>query len=159
KNLLDGHPLRDPKTGKATGVTVEPAKDYMYVEIPSWLRKGKKHGVFRIWDPQKRAWKSIENPFLVPQTDLRDAKTRVFNAFCEVPLGNDVVLIYRRDDKEHIIATWTKDGAATNPFSLPPGAKIGNPEYDHGLRFVDLDGDGYVDLIFSNEKEYGIYLF
>src|SRR5262249_28764543 len=28
-----------------------------------------------------------------------------------------------------------------------------------GLRFLDLDGDGKLDIIFSNEKEYGIYLF
>ena len=28
-----------------------------------------------------------------------------------------------------------------------------------GLRFLDLDDDGKLDLIFSNEKEYGVYLF
>src|SRR5439155_2926357 len=48
------------------------------------------------------------------------------------------------------------------PFSLPPGARtydrVDNWK-DTGLRFVDLDGDGEVDIIFSNEKEYGIYLF
>ena len=30
---------------------------------------------------------------------------------------------------------------------------------DTGVRFADLDGDGEQDLIFSNEKEYGICLF
>jgi hypothetical protein len=27
------------------------------------------------------------------------------------------------------------------------------------VRFVDLDGDGKLDLVFSDEKEYGVYLF
>ncbi|MCI0680820.1 MAG: polysaccharide deacetylase family protein [Gemmataceae bacterium] len=48
------------------------------------------------------------------------------------------------------------------PFNLPPGARLsicdgrGN---DYGLRFRDLNADGKLDIIFSNEKEYGIYLF
>lgn len=39
------------------------------------------------------------------------------------------------------------------PFKLPIG-----PFLD-GLRFLDLNGDGKLDLVFSNEKEYGVYLF
>ncbi len=31
--------------------------------------------------------------------------------------------------------------------------------WDSGVRLVDLDQDGKLDLLFSNEKEYGIYLF
>jgi hypothetical protein len=46
------------------------------------------------------------------------------------------------------------------PFGLPAGAILaelnGN---DAGLRFLDLNADGKLDIIFSNEKEYGIYLF
>jgi putative membrane-bound dehydrogenase-like protein len=46
------------------------------------------------------------------------------------------------------------------PFTLPPGALLASQNgEDTGLRFVDLDGDGNVDVIFSNESGYGIYLF
>jgi putative membrane-bound dehydrogenase-like protein len=46
------------------------------------------------------------------------------------------------------------------PIALPPGARFaGSKAGDQGLRFIDLDGDGFDDVIFSNEKEYGIYLF
>jgi putative membrane-bound dehydrogenase-like protein len=44
-------------------------------------------------------------------------------------------------------------------LSLPPGAQMSVDGRDFGLRFIDLDGDGFDDVVFSNEKEYGIYLF
>jgi hypothetical protein len=30
---------------------------------------------------------------------------------------------------------------------------------DNGVRFVDLNGDGYDDIVFSNAERYGVYLF
>ncbi|MGO9924218.1 MAG: PVC-type heme-binding CxxCH protein [Isosphaeraceae bacterium] len=43
---------------------------------------------------------------------------------------------------------------------LPPGAKLTDEQgRDAGLRFVDLDEDGHLDVVFSNDQEYGIYLF
>jgi polysaccharide deacetylase len=47
-------------------------------------------------------------------------------------------------------------------FGMPPGASLSITDgqgRDFGLRFLDLNGDGKLDIIFSNEKEYGIYLF
>jgi putative membrane-bound dehydrogenase-like protein len=45
-------------------------------------------------------------------------------------------------------------------FGLPPGARLLDDEgRDAGLRFVDLDEDGQLDVVFSNDREYGIYLF
>jgi hypothetical protein len=46
------------------------------------------------------------------------------------------------------------------PFSLPEGARVVDAEgRDAGLRFVDLDEDGRDDLLFSNDRGYGVYLF
>jgi putative membrane-bound dehydrogenase-like protein len=48
---------------------------------------------------------------------------------------------------------------AFNPY-LPPGARaVDEKGRDAGLRLVDLDEDGFGDIVFSNDHEYGIYLF
>ena len=46
------------------------------------------------------------------------------------------------------------------PGELPPRARFTDDQgRDAGLRFVDLDEDGYVDVVFSNDQDYGIYLY
>jgi putative membrane-bound dehydrogenase-like protein len=46
------------------------------------------------------------------------------------------------------------------PFTLPPGAPLWPQlDYDTGLRLIDLDGDGKLDVLWSNEESYGLYLF
>ncbi len=44
--------------------------------------------------------------------------------------------------------------------ALPPGARlVDDLGRDAGLRFVDLDEDGHLDVVFSNDEEYGVFLF
>ncbi len=65
-----------------------------------------------------------------------------------------------QSDRE--VSAMSKGKTIRLPFLLPPGAKLSITDgrgMDYGLRFVDLDADGKLDIIFSNEKEYGIYLF
>jgi len=45
-------------------------------------------------------------------------------------------------------------------YPLPPGVALKTAQgKDNGLRFVDLNGDGYEDIVFSNAERYGVYLF
>jgi putative membrane-bound dehydrogenase-like protein len=45
-------------------------------------------------------------------------------------------------------------------LALPQGAQPFDEQgRDGGLRFVDLDEDGNLDVVFSNDREYGVYLF
>jgi putative membrane-bound dehydrogenase-like protein len=44
--------------------------------------------------------------------------------------------------------------------NLPPGARVFDEKgRDAGLRLVDLDEDGFADVVFSNDQGYGVYLF
>src|SRR5262249_8775193 len=60
-----------------------------------------------------------------------------------------------------IVVTWytMRGKSKSQTFSVPAAAKVNDGAKDFGLRFIDLDGDGYDDLIFSNENGYGVYLF
>lgn len=61
---------------------------------------------------------------------------------------------------QNAVYRW-KDGAWRSlGFALPRGTSIvdGQGE-DNGLRLVDLNSDGYSDVVFSNEESYGVWLF
>src|SRR5262249_16935649 len=64
-------------------------------------------------------------------------------------------------DNEQSVWVWSdkKRRDVKTKLSLPPGARLSAPDKDYGLRFIDIDEDGNPDIVFSNEKEYGIYLF
>jgi putative membrane-bound dehydrogenase-like protein len=60
--------------------------------------------------------------------------------------------IYRWDSQKQ---SWVKGASG-----LPAEVSFPNDsEPDAGLRFIDLDGDGHDDIVFSNEERYGIWLF
>ena len=72
---------------------------------------------------------------------------------CEVVVSND---------EQQAIFSWSPEKRTWTklPFALPAGVSLVNAEgMDNGVRFVDLDEDGYDDVIFSNEKNFGLYLF
>lgn len=46
------------------------------------------------------------------------------------------------------------------PYRLPEGSSVVDAQgRDAGLRLVDLNGDGKLDVVFSDVRRYGIYLF
>lgn len=43
---------------------------------------------------------------------------------------------------------------------LPPGVSLKDAQgRDNGVRFVDLNGDGHEDIVFSNAERHGVYLY
>ncbi|HTL17911.1 MAG TPA: PVC-type heme-binding CxxCH protein, partial [Patescibacteria group bacterium] len=72
---------------------------------------------------------------------------------CELLIGNkDQNAIFKWFENEGL---WKK-----LPFALPDGVSIVDTNgQDNGLRFVDLNGDGYDDLLLSNQREYSVHLF
>src|SRR5439155_25223828 len=113
----------------------------------------------RMWDSDKRVWVQFEgkasgDPFSYPiKNPLYRRDVRAINS-------HNVIIV--ANDQEQVVCASPAgfpQFIQEADFSLPPGANIGDAKHDNGLRFFDLDGDGKLDLIFSNEKEFGIYLF
>jgi putative membrane-bound dehydrogenase-like protein len=71
---------------------------------------------------------------------------------CELVVGND---------EQAAVYGWsTADGWRKLPYTLPQGMALVDREgRDRGLRFLDLDEDGALDLISSNDEGYAIHLF
>ena len=75
------------------------------------------------------------------------------DGICELIVGNDsqdAVFSWSAEEKH-----WTKQ-----PYSLPADTSIVDAEgHDNGLRFVDINEDGFEDVIFSNAKRSSIHFF
>jgi len=49
---------------------------------------------------------------------------------------------------------------ALRGYALPEAARLqDNQGRDNGVRFVDLNGDGHEDIVLSNARDYGVFLF
>ena len=72
---------------------------------------------------------------------------------CELLVGND---------RQNGMFDWSETDQSWKqlPYGLPADTSIVNAAgEDNGLRFVDLNGDGHDDLLFSNENEYSVHIF
>ncbi len=149
KNVLGGFPLRDPKTGATAEIGLSGLDGRIMV-----TRRDKVGVQFRVWKPET-GWSEIRSA----QTPKGDGKTFV-GQFIHLRLGDKTVIATCTGDKtdfdvfDPLKREWSKPA-----ISLPPGVVLGDGTRDAGVRFVDLDEDGSDDIVFSNEKEYGVYLF
>ena len=72
---------------------------------------------------------------------------------CELIVGNETQqAVFSWDQREK---RWTKA-----PFTLPAGTAFVDAQgRDVGLRLIDIDGDGFDDVLFSNADRYSLHLF
>ncbi|MEP6664531.1 MAG: PVC-type heme-binding CxxCH protein, partial [Verrucomicrobiota bacterium] len=74
--------------------------------------------------------------------------------------GRDELLV--GNETQSAIFSWSDAEKSWKKlsFALPEGTSIVNSAgEDNGLRFVDLNEDGYDDVIFSNESGYSVHLY
>lgn len=81
---------------------------------------------------------------------LRDADK---DGRCEVFVSNE---------SQNAVFSWSQEESTwvRLAYALPPGTSIVNGEgEDNGLRFVDVNQDGYDDVVWSNEAGCSVHLF
>ncbi len=72
---------------------------------------------------------------------------------CELVIGNA---------RQNAVFGWSEKEKSWQrlPFKLPEGTRIVDEQgRDAGLRFVDVDEDGQLDVLFSNDERYSLHLF
>jgi hypothetical protein len=185
RNLLGGHPLRK-EDGSDNGMRLLDINNDGYLDVLGWdttriwspktrtwtvtpcprgltvwsqLRLGiaRKGGFPTAISPNSGAWtfdgdKWTEDPKL--EVDVSGFAFRMIDVdgdgLCEIVAGSGASAGVHRAAE-----SWKR-----LPYSLPEGVPLwGGRGADRGLRFVDLNGDGKLDLVLSNEEAWGVWLF
>jgi putative membrane-bound dehydrogenase-like protein len=76
--------------------------------------------------------------------------------------GDGICELIVSNDKQQAVFAWSAKHKRWRrlPWSLPPRARIVDAAgRDAGLRFVDVDDDGRLDVLFSNEERSSLHLF
>jgi putative membrane-bound dehydrogenase-like protein len=108
-------------------------------------------------DPQFFTGLTIKGEPVLTVRNGRDRGVRLRDVdndgHCELLVGNETQnAIFQWSESE---GSWKKLA-----FALPEGTSVVNATgNDNGLRFVDLNGDGYDDVICSNDTGYSVDLF
>jgi hypothetical protein len=127
-----------------------------------WVRNESFSGA---WTFDGRSWLAktnllrgleIDGKPVLSSVDGRDRGVR----FRDVD-GDGICEFIVSNESQNAVFRWN-DGAQRwqrEPNALPPGTSLVNERgEDNGLRFVDLNGDGHDDIVFSNEDRFAVWL-
>ncbi len=161
QNLSPGIPFRT-RAGTHNGVELVDINADGFIDVLTIRREQEPAGQ-AIWSPKERRWLRTalptgkdngNNTYELAYINLLEHPHRFLDIDGD---GTDEWIV---DQAESSVFRPDIKTRVKRLFGLPAGARLKDGQgRDAGLRFVDLDEDGALDVIFSNEKEFGVYLF
>lgn len=165
KHLLAGQPIRNAK-GADNGVRLLDLNDDGFMDVV-----GKKT---RLWDPKARSWTEtdfpaqaaearfgiLDSPYPMMKGWRFDGRQWVADSALGKGLPADGLFRDADNDDycEFITDTavfgWSSGSWKRLDYTLPKGTSLKG-----GLRFVDVNGDGFDDALFSNEERFSLHQF
>jgi putative membrane-bound dehydrogenase-like protein len=144
-------------TGVQFGVAGQPAK------VVAFLRNDRTSAAYvfedNVWsgDPTLLSGLQVDGEAVFTSKKGVDQGVRFrdvdHDGSCELIVGNA---------SQNAVFSWDAKRCAweRRDFNLPPNTAIVDTQgKDNGLRFVDVNGDGFEDVIFSNAERYSLHLY
>ena len=108
--------------------------------------------------------KGTMNLCIHPHGWIQAAQMVEFIQYAHEKYGSRVKFLSMRDAGERLarldISKHRTPSRKIPEAPLPDGVTIADAQgRDNGVRFVDLNGDGYDDIVFSNAERYGVYIY
>ena len=152
-HLLDGHPVRDGQ-GQRSSTRIVDLNDDGYLDV---VYRGDSGQIVRkLWNAQSAAWSletgtdwpvGIDSPTATEWWRDIDGDGRSEH----IQIENDVSRVFSSDGN---------GGWRELPFTMPPETTRIDPNGGRAeLRFIDVNSDGKLDILFSNAKNYSLHLF
>ncbi|MCP3690733.1 MAG: dehydrogenase, partial [Planctomycetaceae bacterium] len=105
------------------------------------------------WQPSNQLTRGLEKLETTSAGKDRGVRLRDVDhsGQCELIVANE---------RQQVIYRWANDHWVPANLPWPKGVAIVDDQgRDAGLRFVDIDQDGYDDLLFSNQQRYSLHLW
>jgi putative membrane-bound dehydrogenase-like protein len=107
----------------------------------------------RSWDRTTQHWNVKDKPLARGESvqgrlQMRSMKCRDLN-------GDGNVEFIIPNGQNSVVMSWNWEAV----FSIPRGVTLDKDNKDTGARFLDVNGDGKVDCLFSNHERYSLHVF
>ena len=162
QHLLGGQPIRDLKTGAATGVRLLDLNDDGYIDVVGAGPRGT-----RIWQPDRNAWKETETPFEIGPASRNTTWKYSTNSMQRrerygIGPGNIVQALGRPVESaegeqaqltlyDFAGETWQPSGRSS-PVSAA-NTDVKNRELVLAGLFRDIDGDGISEWLYQRSDD------
>ncbi|MEX0820211.1 MAG: polysaccharide deacetylase family protein, partial [Pirellulaceae bacterium] len=167
ENLFEGQSIRS-EVGGPSKIALIDLNDDGYLDVHAWgvLVSGMFRN--RIWDATSNGWRDerISTPAIEPNGRTgRSQRVEITHSFRGGLLHDvhgdgklDAIQQSRNADGTPVVVVRSLDGSTI--WSCPDTVVLWDSQRrDAGLRFIDVNEDGFDDIIFSNGERYSLHLW